>query len=107
MLFDLASAGGLEDKRSRMATGQHINSTEDRPGMGYRVIITLFSWRVDHKISFACFLIAVMHIALRAPSSKRIFVDGIDVVPQVHEVLTKVLLMWSTVPPFIKTAEQR
>ena len=32
MLFDLAGAAGLEDKRMRMGTGQHINATEDRAG---------------------------------------------------------------------------
>ncbi len=30
---------------------------------------------------------AVLHVALRAPSGERIKVDGIDVVPAVHEVL--------------------
>ena len=33
MLFDLAGAAGLEDKRTKMGTGQHINATEDRAGM--------------------------------------------------------------------------
>jgi glucose-6-phosphate isomerase len=46
-----------------MAAGQHINSTEDR---------------------------AVMHVALRAPKDKQLFVDGEDVVPAVHSVLSKV-----------------
>lgn len=32
MLYDLASAAGLEQKRAQMATGHHINNTEDRPG---------------------------------------------------------------------------
>ena len=43
-----------------MGTGAHINSTEDR---------------------------AVMHVALRAPRDKQFFVDGQDVVPEVHKVL--------------------
>ena len=47
-----------------MAAGQHINSTEDR---------------------------AVMHVALRAPKGKQLFVDGEDVVPAVHSVISKVL----------------
>ena len=34
MLFDLAGAAGLEDKRTKMGTGQHINATEDRAGVG-------------------------------------------------------------------------
>ena len=43
-----------------MFAGEKINITEDR---------------------------AVLHVALRAPSGERIQVDGIDVVPAVHEVL--------------------
>jgi glucose-6-phosphate isomerase len=63
MLFDLAGAAGLEQKRAAMAAGAHINSTEDR---------------------------AVMHVALRAPRSKQLVVDGADVVPAVHAVLDKI-----------------
>lgn len=63
MLFDLASAAGLEEKRTRMGTGQHINNTEDR---------------------------AVMHIALRAPRDKAFHIDGENVVPAVHGVLDRV-----------------
>lgn len=63
MLFDLAGAAGLEQKRAAMAAGHHINTTEDR---------------------------AVMHIALRAPVTKQLIVDGADVVPDVHAVLNKV-----------------
>ena len=63
MLFDLAGAAGLEQKRAAMAAGHHINTTEDR---------------------------AVMHIALRAPMTKQLIVDGADVVPDVHAVLEKV-----------------
>jgi len=63
LLFDLANVAGLEEKRAKMGTGQHINETEDR---------------------------AVMHIALRAPRDKSFFVDGEDVVPGVHAVLDKV-----------------
>ena len=47
-----------------MAAGHRINTTEDR---------------------------AVMHVALRAPKEKQLFVDGEDVVPGVHAVLEKVL----------------
>ena len=32
MLFDLAGAAGLEDKRTKMGAGEHINATEDRAG---------------------------------------------------------------------------
>lgn len=63
MLFDLAGAAKLEQKRAAMVAGEHINVTEDR---------------------------AVMHIALRAPRNKKLVVDGVDVVPDVHSVLSKV-----------------
>lgn len=63
MLFDLAGVARLEQKRAAMAAGEHINTTEDR---------------------------AVMHVALRAPRTKRLMVDGADVVPDVHAVLSKV-----------------
>ena len=63
LLYGLASAAGLEEKRSAMARGEHINNTENR---------------------------AVMHTALRAPKSKVIQVDGVDVVPDVHSVLDKI-----------------
>ena len=33
MLCDLAVAAGLEEKRSNMANGVHINATEDRAGL--------------------------------------------------------------------------
>jgi hypothetical protein len=32
---------------------------------------------------------AVLHVALRAPKGEQIFVDGVDVVPEVHAVLDK------------------
>eukprot|EP00605_Chrysophyceae_sp_TOSAG23-4_P002953 GSChrysophyteH1.ASY1.ANO1.3252.1 assembled CDS len=62
-LFDLAKAANLEEQRAAMANGSHINTTEDR---------------------------AVLHTALRAPKSKRIHADGVDVVPGVHAVLDKI-----------------
>lgn len=46
-----------------MGAGNHINSTEDR---------------------------AVMHMALRSPTSKSFYIDGADVVPEVHSVLNKI-----------------
>ena len=65
MLFDLANVAMLEQKISAMASGQHINSTEDR---------------------------AVLHYALRAPKSfgRSIVVDGQNVSQDVHAVLDKV-----------------
>ena len=62
-LVALADAAGLKGKMAAMAAGEHINNTENR---------------------------AVMHVALRAPASKRIVVDGEDVVPGVHQVLGKI-----------------
>lgn len=54
---------GLEAKKASMFSGAHINSTENR---------------------------AVMHVALRAPKEKTLFVDGVNVVPEVHSVLQKI-----------------
>jgi glucose-6-phosphate isomerase len=62
LLLELAEQSGLAEHREAMFTGQKINTTEDR---------------------------AVLHVALRAPKSEKIFVDGEDVVPAVHEVLDK------------------
>ena len=61
--MNLATAAGFENKRVAMATGEHINSTEDR---------------------------AVMHIALRAAKDRQLFVDGVNVVPAVYQVLDRV-----------------
>src|SRR5579875_3055541 len=60
LLIELAEQSGLRDRIDAMFAGEKINVTEDR---------------------------AVLHVALRAPSGERIKVDGIDVVPAVHEVL--------------------
>jgi glucose-6-phosphate isomerase len=60
LLLDLAEARGVFELRDRMFAGDKINLTEGR---------------------------AVLHVALRAPSTERIEVDGEDVVPAVHEVL--------------------
>lgn len=57
---ELADQCGLSEKRAAMFRGDKINITENR---------------------------AVLHTALRAPRSEKIFVDGEDVVPGVHEVL--------------------
>ena len=60
LLTGLAREAGVETRRDAMFKGERINTTEGRP---------------------------VLHIALRAPADTSIFVDGIDVVPQVHTVL--------------------
>jgi glucose-6-phosphate isomerase len=61
LLVALAEAVDLRGATERMVTGQKINVTEDR---------------------------AVLHTALRAPVGAVVEVDGHDVVPDVHEVLT-------------------
>jgi glucose-6-phosphate isomerase len=61
-LFDLARAGGVEQRRDAMFAGERINTTEDR---------------------------AVLHVALRAARDTVIEVDGENVVPLVHEVLDR------------------
>ncbi len=60
LLIALAERAGLRERRDAMFAGEPINVTEHR---------------------------AVLHVALRAPRSARIPVDGVDVVPQVHAVL--------------------
>jgi glucose-6-phosphate isomerase len=62
LLLELAEQSGLAEHREAMFTGQKINTTENR---------------------------AVLHVALRAPKSEKILVDGEDVVLAVHEVLDK------------------
>jgi len=59
-LLDLAEQSGLRAHIGAMFAGEKINVTEDR---------------------------AVLHVALRAPSNESITVNGVDVVPAVHEVL--------------------
>jgi glucose-6-phosphate isomerase len=58
----LAEESDLKARTEAMFTGEKINITENR---------------------------AVLHTALRAPKDEKIFVDGEDVVPGVHEVLDK------------------
>jgi len=60
LLLELAEQSGLRERIDAMFAGEKINVTEDR---------------------------AVLHVALRAPRSESIKVDGLDVVPGVHEVL--------------------
>ena len=62
LLVSLAKESGLRARTEAMFTGEKINITENR---------------------------AVLHVALRAPKTEKIFVDGEDVVPGVHEVLDK------------------
>ena len=62
LLVVLAEQSGLRQHIDAMFAGEKINVTEDR---------------------------AVLHVALRAPKSEQIFVNGVDVVPEVHAVLDK------------------
>ena len=62
LLVKLAEESGLKQRTEAMFTGEKINITENR---------------------------AVLHVALRAPKSESIMVDGEDVVPEVHKVLEK------------------
>ena len=62
LLVALAQESGLRQRTEAMFIGEKINITEDR---------------------------AVLHTALRAPKGEQIFVDGVDVVPEVHAVLDK------------------
>ncbi len=62
LLLRLADERGLASRIDAMFAGERINETEGR---------------------------AVLHVALRAPRSASILVDGEDVVPHVHEVLDR------------------
>jgi glucose-6-phosphate isomerase len=65
LLVELAEQSRLRPQIDAMFAGEKINLTENR---------------------------AVLHTALRAPRSARIYVDGVDVVPEVHAVLDKMSL---------------
>ena len=62
LLRELAEQSGVAARRDAMFRGEKINITENR---------------------------AVLHVALRAPKTESILVDGVDVVPEVHAVLDK------------------
>jgi glucose-6-phosphate isomerase len=62
LLLKLADESGLKPRIKAMFSGEKINITENR---------------------------AVLHTALRAPKNAKIFVDGKNVVPEVHAVLDK------------------
>jgi glucose-6-phosphate isomerase len=64
LLGELAEARGLPAQIEAMFAGERINTSEARP---------------------------VLHVALRAPASECILVDGADVVPGVHEVLDRMV----------------
>src|SRR5438094_6309508 len=62
LLVQLAEESGLRERIDAMFSGEKINVTENR---------------------------AVLHVALRAPRDAVIEVDGVNVVPDVHEVLDR------------------
>jgi glucose-6-phosphate isomerase len=62
LLLQLAQESGVHERMEAMFRGEKINVTEKR---------------------------AVLHVALRAPKGESIYVDGQDVVPEVHAVLDK------------------
>jgi len=62
LLVSLARECGVAERAEAMFRGERINVTENR---------------------------AVLHVALRAPKSRKIFFDGRDVVPEVHAVLER------------------
>src|SRR6202162_5978238 len=64
LLLQLAEEAGLRARIDAMFRGEKINVTEKR---------------------------AVLHVALRAPKTATIMVDGENVVPQVHAVLDKMV----------------
>eukprot|EP00934_Nitzschia_sp_Nitz4_P006124 Nitzschia sp. Nitz4//scaffold194_size40385//2888//4810//NITZ4_007522-RA/size40385-augustus-gene-0.8-mRNA-1//1//CDS//3329540310//6114//frame0 len=63
LLHDLAHQQSLKEKIKGMLSGEKINFTEERP---------------------------VLHTALRADRSERIYVDGENVVDEVHQVLDQI-----------------
>lgn len=63
LLFDLAEQADVQGKIKKMASGAHLNSSEDR---------------------------AVMHLALRSHLADAYTVDGVDASAQVHAVLKKI-----------------
>ncbi len=75
-LVALAERAGLRKMIDAMFSGEHINLTEDRP---------------------------VLHVALRTPLGRSVFVDGVDVVPEVHRVLAKM----STFADNVRSGEWR
>ena len=62
LLVQLATESEVEQRRDMMFAGQRINVSENRP---------------------------VLHVALRMPRGTTLFVDGKDVVAEVHEVLDR------------------
>ena len=62
LLIELAAESGVPERRDAMFRGEHINGSENR---------------------------AVLHVALRMPPTASLVVDGTDVIPEVHAVLSR------------------
>ena len=62
LLIELAAESGVPERRDAMFRGEHINVSENR---------------------------AVLHVALRMPPTASLVVDGTDVIPEVHAVLSR------------------
>jgi len=63
LLFDLANRAKLQEKKEAMFRGDKINVTENR---------------------------SVLHTALRAPKETQLFVDGVNIIESVWQVLEKI-----------------
>jgi len=63
LLLELAEEVGLKDAISKYFDGEVINETEER---------------------------AVLHTALRTSEDKKVFVDGVNIVPEIYEVKSKI-----------------
>jgi glucose-6-phosphate isomerase len=64
LLLQLAEESGVAERRDAMFRGERINVSEDR---------------------------AVLHVALRMPGTMSVMLDGVNVVREVHEVLTRMV----------------
>jgi glucose-6-phosphate isomerase len=64
LLVALAEECGVAERRDAMFRGEHINVSENR---------------------------AVLHVALRMPGTSSVLVDGVNVVREVHEVLSRMV----------------
>ncbi len=64
LLLALAAEAGVPERRDAMFRGDHINVSEDR---------------------------AVLHVALRMPGTTSLIVDGVNVVREVQDVLTRMV----------------
>jgi glucose-6-phosphate isomerase len=69
LLLELAAESGVPERRDAMFRGEHINVSENR---------------------------AVLHVALRMPATAHLIVDGQDVIKDVHDVLSRMRRLATT-----------